>query len=204
MHIRRGWVGIPKRARSRNIRFAGEQMIKAQTLQDLFKRYRRPGDLIYSIICLVFSLFLALNLSAQTTWSANTKLFAQPAFWPYLAVGVMVVCSALHLVSSLVSPKLEGRWTEIGFWLRSLEFAGWFMIYVIVVPQLGYLPTTILFAVSLSYRLGYRGWQPLGAAAGFGVLVVVIFKSFLQVKVPGGAVYEYLPPALRSFMLTYF
>lgn len=163
-------------------------MIKAQTLQDLFKRYRRPGDLFYSIICVVFSLFLAFNLRAETTWADNTKLFAQPAFWPYVAVGAMTVFSALHLVSSLVSPKLDGRWQEVGFWLRSVEYAGWFMIYVITVPQLGYLPTTVIFAVALCLRLGYRSARYLGSAALFAVVVVVIFKSLLQVKVPGGAI----------------
>lgn len=179
-------------------------MIRAQTLQDLFKRYRRPGDLAYSIICLLFSLFLAVNLPSETTWVKNTKLFAQPAFWPWLAVILMLVFSALHLVSSLVSPKLEGRWREIGFWLRSLEFSGWFMIYVIAVPQIGYLPATVIFAVSLSWRLGYRGFRMLGSAALFGAIVVIVFKGFLQVKVPGGMIYEYLPTALRSVMLTYF
>ena len=179
-------------------------MIKARTLQDLFKRYRRPGDLFYAIICLTFSLFLAFNLASETTWAPSTKLLAQPAFWPYLAVYLMVFFSALHMISSLVSPKLEGRWKEIEFWLRSVEFAGWFMIYVIFVPQLGYLPTTILFAMLLTYRLGYRGIPFMGSAAVFGFVVVVVFKSLLQVKVPGGAVYEYLPPALRSFFLTYF
>ena len=179
-------------------------MIRARTLQDLFKRYRRPGDLVYSGICLAFSLFLAVNLSSQTTWASGTKLFAQPAFWPYAAVYAMVLFSALHLISSLLSEKLEGRWQEIGFWLRSLEYAGWFMIYVIAVPQLGYLPSTVIFAVVLAYRLGYRGAKMLGAAALFGVVVVVVFKAFLQVKVPGGAVYEYLPTSLRAFFLTYF
>ncbi|MFV8556474.1 tripartite tricarboxylate transporter TctB family protein [Sulfitobacter sp. SBS6] len=179
-------------------------MIKAQTLQDLFKRYRRPGDLFYSIISIVFSLFLAFNLRSETTWVPNTKLFAQPAFWPYAAVGTMVLFSTLHLVSSLVSPKLEGRWQEVGFWLRSVEYAGWFMIYVIIVPQLGYLLTTVLFAVALCLRLGYRGAKFLGSAAVFAVAVVVIFKTLLQVKVPGGAIYELLPTALRSFFLTYF
>lgn len=179
-------------------------MIKARTLQDLFKRYRRPGDLPYSILCVLFSLFLALNLSAQTTWVSNTKLFAQPAFWPYAAVITMVLFSVLHLISSFVSPKLDGRWEEVGFWFRSIEFAGWFMIYVIVVPQLGYLPSTILFAVALSLRLGYRGIKYLGSAVLFGAVVVIIFKTLLQVKVPGGAAYELLPTALRSFFLTYF
>lgn len=178
-------------------------MIKARTLQDLFKRYRRPGDLFYSCICLAFSLFLAANLSSQTTWAPGTKLFAQPAFWPYAAVIAMVVFSALHLVSALLSEKLDGRWQEISFWLRSVEFAGWFMIYVILVPQLGYLPTTILFTTALAYRLGYRGAKHLGSAAAFGAVVVIVFKSLLQVKVPGGAIYEYLPGAVRSFFLTY-
>lgn len=179
-------------------------MIKAQTLQDLFKRYRRPGDLFYGVICLVVSLFLAINLSSQTTWATGTKFLAQPAFWPYLAVIAMVLFSALHVVSTLVSPKLDGRWQEIGFWVRSVEYAGWFMIYVVIVPQVGYLPTTIVFAVALSYRLGYRSVKYLGSAALFGAVVVIVFKSFLQVKVPGGAAYEYLPTALRSFFLTYF
>ena len=179
-------------------------MIKARTLQDLFKRYRRPGDLFYSLICLAFSLFLAINLPAQTTWVSGTKLLAQPAFWPHVAVIFMVVCSSLHLLSSLLSPKIEGRWQEVGFWLKSLEFAGWFMIYVIIVPQLGYLPSTILFAVALSYRLGYRNGKYIGSAVVFAVAVVVVFKSLLQVKVPGGSAYEFLPGSLRAIFLTYF
>lgn len=179
-------------------------MIKARTLQDLFKRYRRPGDLVFSVIFLLFSLALALSLPEQTKWVSNTKLFAQPAFWPYAAVLSMLAFSTLHVISSLVSPALEGRWREVGFWFRSLEYAGWFMVYVIIVPLLGYLPASVLFSVILALRLGYRGPVYLLSAAGFGAGVVIIFKALLQVKVPGGALYEVLPTALRSFMLTYF
>ena len=39
------------------------------------------------------------------------------------------------------------------------------------------------------------------AAAGVGLFTVVLFKSLLQVKIPGGAVYEFLPGALRNFMI---
>ena len=35
-------------------------------------------------------------------------------------------------------------------------------------------------------------------------VIVLLFKSFLQVKLPGGRIYEVLPDGLRSFMLTYF
>ena len=179
-------------------------MIKAKTLQDLFKRYRRPGDLVFSILFLAFSLFLVANLPGQTTWARGTKFMAQPAFWSYAAVLTMTIFAVLHLISGLVSPALEGRWKEVGFWLRSLEFVGWFMIYVLIVPRLGYLPSTIIFTVVLTLRLGYRHPKHLLSAALFGAGVVFIFKTLLQVKVPGGQIYEYLPTALRSFMLTYF
>ena len=33
-------------------------MSRARTLQDLFKRYRRPGDLVFAILFLVFSIWL--------------------------------------------------------------------------------------------------------------------------------------------------
>lgn len=179
-------------------------MIHAKTLQDLFKRYRRPGDLVFAVIFLVFCLFLLVNLRAQTTWAGGTKLFAQPAFWPYVAVFSMTGFGVLHLIGSLVSPKLGGRWIEVTFWLRSTEYAGWFLAYVLLVPRLGYLPATLVFTFALALRLGYRSRAALLSATGVGLAVVVVFKTFLQVKVPGGEMYELLPGAMRSFMLIYF
>jgi hypothetical protein len=41
-------------------------------------------------------------------------------------------------------------------------------------------------------------------AACIGFSIVVIFKSFLEVKIPGGAIYELLPNALRSFFILNF
>lgn len=179
-------------------------MSHIKTLQDLFKRYRRPGDLVFAILFLAFALFLWANLDTQTTWVKRTKTVAQPAFWPTVSVYLMLGFSALHLIGSLVSPRIPGRLTETIFWLRSLEYAFWFMAYVLLVPRLGYLPATILFMIALPFRLGYRGVKHLGGAVAIGVLIVVIFKTFLQVKVPGGQIYEYLPDTLRAFMLTYF
>jgi len=178
--------------------------MKANNFQDLMNRNRRPGDLVFSLLFLALSLFLAFNLQEQTTWSKGTKLPAQPAFWPYVSVAKMMLFSVLHLLSGLMSPTLKGRWLEVGFWLRSLEYAAWFMAYVFIVPKLGYLLSTMMFTALLSFRAGFRTVKPVLLAVLFGVTVVVVFKTFLQVKVPGGQIYEYLPTTLRSFMLTYF
>lgn len=178
-------------------------MIRSKGLQELFKRYRRPGDIVFATAFLLLSLFLVSQLDTQAPWNPRAKTFSQPAFWPTVAVWAMVVFAGFHLLSSFLSPRLEGRWQEIRAWAHSVEYAGWFMVYVFLVPWLGYLPMTVLFAILLGVRAGYRSATTLMALALLGVAIVVIFKGFLQVKIPGAAVYEYLPTALRSFFLTY-
>ena len=182
----------------------GGAMSSFKVLQDMFKRYRRPGDLLFALVFLAFSFFLAANLGSQTTWFDNTKLAAQPAFWPTVSILMMAWFASLHALSAFMSERLEGRWAEVRFWLRSLEYVAWFMAYVFLVPQLGYLPSTILFMVALTFRIGYRDRWIFGAVIILAIAIVVLFKSFLQVKVPGGKMYELLPDAARAFMLTYF
>lgn len=177
---------------------------RLMTLQVLFKRYRRPGDIVFALAFLVLSLWLLSQLDAQTTWKKGGKLAAQAPFWPTVSIFGMVFFAALHTLGSVLSARIPGRWTEVGMWFKSVEYALWFMAYVLAVPFIGYLLATMLVCFLLALRAGYRSRAMLGASVFGGVLVVVIFKTFLQVKVPGGQIYEFLPGTLRSFMLTYF
>ena len=77
------------------------------------------------------------------------------------------------------------------------------MAYVFVVPVAGYLPVTLAFCAALTWRIGYRDWRIIVAAMATGAATVILFKAFLSVRIPGGAVYEYLPAALRNFMILY-
>jgi len=167
-------------------------MSRVKTLQELFKRYRRPGDIVFAWAFLILSLFLVSQLDSQAPWK------------PTVAVYAMSLFAAFHLLSSFLSERLEGRWIEIWNWVKSVEYAGWFMAYVSLVPKLGYLPMTMVFAVLLGLRAGYRSLKVLGFLLLLAVIIVVVFKGFLQVKIPGAAIYEYLPTAMRSFFLTYF
>ena len=93
---------------------------------------------------------------------------------------------------------------ELFDWLRALEFAGWFLVYVLVVPVVGYMLSSLAFCSLLTWHLGYRSKNHLMAPALTGLAVVLIFKSMLSVKIPGGQIYEYLPDALRNLMILYF
>ena len=179
-------------------------MSTLRTVQDMFKRYRRPGDLVFAACFFSLAVFLLIQIPEQTTWVKRTQLFAQPAFWPALAIAFLVLCSGLYLLGALVSARIPGRRDELIYWLRSLEWVVWFMVYVFFVPKLGYLLSSLVFAPALAYRAGYRKARWLFAAAGFSLAVVVIFKALLQVKIPAGDIYSLLPEgSLRTFLMTY-
>lgn len=175
-----------------------------KTLKSLFKRYRRPGDIVFAWLCLICSVFLLSQIFDQTTYKAGTKLLAQPRFWPGVSLGLMTGFAALHLLGSALSERIEGRWGEVWLWISSLEYAAWFIGYAFAVPYAGYLPTTVFFTVLLAVRAGYRSKKMLLATIGSAVLVVLLFKTLLRVNLPAGLIYEQLPDGLRQIMLTYF
>ena len=180
------------------------KMPQSNSFVQLFRRERRCGDLVFAVLFLLLSVWLLSQLSGQTQWVKNGKLFAQPSFWPALSLIGMTAFAVLHFLGSVLSPRIHGRMREVAFWLRSVEYALWFLAYVWLVPVIGYLLATLIFMPLLAFRVGYRDWRLLFSVAVLGLLIVVVFKSWLAVKIPGGAVYEYLPDGLRSFMLVNF
>ena len=161
----------------------------------------RRGQLLFAVAFIAFSGFLAASYPSQTTWVENTKWAAQPGFWPALAVGGMLLFTGLHVLGirrrRLHRPDLaEGR-----KWLAALEYVGWFLAYVFAVPVIGYVFASVIFLPALTWRMGYRSRFMLGLSVVFAVAVVILFKSLLEVRIPGGAIYEYFPSALRSFFI---
>ena len=163
----------------------------------------RAGGLIFVALFLDFSVFLLSQLGAETKFSSKGKLFAQPRFWPAVGVALMVGFGLLHLATSW---RDRAGWAlgEVSYWLRALEYLGWFMVYVWAVPIIGYLAATLILMVLLAFRQGYRSGGQLLVAALVGFAIVLVFKTGLSVKIPGGAVYEYLPGGLRNFMIVNF
>lgn len=171
------------------------------------KSEHRPGAVIFAAMFLVAAALLLSQLGEQTKFSSKTwltkKMFAQPAFWPGVAVAGMTLFGALHLFGAW-RRRVIGEGAEAAYWVRPIEYLGWFMAYVFTVPLVGYLLATTIFMVVLAFRVGYRGWRMLGAALLTGLGIVLIFKTALSVKIPGGSIYEHLPDAIRNFMIVNF
>lgn len=172
-------------------------------MQALFRRYRRPGDIVFAWAFVAFSAFLLWRLPDQTAAQTGGRLVAQPWFWPAVSLTGMTIFAVLHLIGSALSERIMGRWREVLTWARSLEFAGWFLGYALLVPQLGYLPATLAFALALVARAGYRDRATYLWAGVAAVAIVVLFRGLLQVKLPAGALYDHLPDGIRQVFLTY-
>lgn len=170
------------------------------------RRYPGPrrGQVVFAVALVAVSGVLFLQIGEQTRWIDKTKLFAQPRFWPAVGLGAMVLLAGLHLGRLPWRRVTRFDRDEALKWLSALEFVVWFLVYVWAVPILGYLPVTLVFLPALSWRMGYRGAKWIGLSAGLAVAIVVLFKSFLSVRIPGAAVYEYLPDTLRSFFILNF
>jgi hypothetical protein len=165
------------------------------------------AELLFGLAAFGLAAVLLARLGAETTWIEGEPLVRQPGFWPAISLGGMLLFGAAELFGTW--RRNRGRagqplGPEVLAWARGGEFALWFMAYVWVVPRIGYLPATLVFCPLLALRLGYRRPWTLLAAALTGLTVVVLFKTLLQVKIPGGAVYEALPAGLRNVMIQYF
>ncbi|MDA0961461.1 MAG: tripartite tricarboxylate transporter TctB family protein [Proteobacteria bacterium] len=163
----------------------------------------RRGQLLFALGFLAVSVLLLSQIGRETDWVEKTRLSAQPRFWPAIGLGLMVLAGGLHLWRLPWRRLTPYDRVEVRRWLSVFEYALWFMAYVALVPILGYLPVTMVFVPALAWRMGYRTRFMMVLSVVFAVGVVVLFKGFLSVRIPGGAVYEYLPGALRSFAILY-
>lgn len=161
------------------------------------------AELAFALASFAVALGLAAAWPWQTVWIEGRPPLRQPGLFPGVAIGLMLVFGAGNLAACLIrnarrrgAPMLP----ELARWLAAGEFLGWYLAYVLAVPWLGYLPATVLFTTLLALRLGYRG-RMLWAAPLFGAGTVILFKTLLKVRIPGGALYDLAPPALRTALV---
>ena len=62
-----------------------------------------------------------------------------------------------------------------------------FILWILLMPVLGYIPITFLAAVSFSKAIGLEGWRkPVLLAAGITVFCYLLFDVYLYVDLPRG------------------
>ena len=182
---------------------------KQPDVVDIFAVEERPGAVVFALAVCLGVLVLLVQMDEQTKWLKGTALLVQPRFWPGLCLAGFAFFALCHFISTWARHRQSRQYSflppdELANWARPTEYALYFMAYVFLVPQLGYLPTTLLTLPALVFRLGYRSPSKLMASILVGLCTVVVFKTLLQVRIPGGRWYEFLPDGLRNLLILYF
>lgn len=173
-------------------------------LDEVFLPPPNPAVPLFATFLLMLALGLAVSLATQVVWNPGDRLVDQPGFWSALSIVGMLIFGLPYCVAAWVQRNRDASaGTEVRYWFLALEYVGWFLAYTLVMGYIGYLPASVLFCTLLVLRAGYRSSRAAIWATVTALAVVVIFKSLLAVKIPGGQIYEALPEALRNFMIQY-
>ena len=188
-------------------------------VENLFAFRRGRGDLVFSAIMLGVVLFLLWHFTGESGWDQRKlpqkrvgKILKQPWVGPFLCMAILVPAVTINLWQSYKKRRRDIRQRipnrikyELGMWGRSFEFIAYFLIYTFVIGYLGYLLSTLIFAVCLTYRLGYRSRRWIGISFASAFAIVVLFRTILQIKTPVNIwLYNQLPMGLENFMKVYF
>jgi len=180
--------------------------VEQHDISELVEPKHHRAEIVFGVLSFAVALFLLSQIPGETTWANGRRFVEQPGFWPIVSIAGMTIFGAFELFYTWRRLGRHGGGdvkAEVFDWARALEYVVWFMAYVFAVPVTGYLPTTVVFCAALTWRLGYRSARMIGAGVLVGIATVVVFKSLLSVRIPGGAVYDLLPEATRNFMILY-
>ncbi len=121
-------------------------------------------------------------------WWMSARFPFDARFFPRMVLGLLGVLSVVWLVRTFVSagsrfaaPVAEGETGEVepffispGYFVAAITML---TAYVLMVGQLGYFSSTILFIPAMALALGYR--RPLGILLTTGAFVGMIYLIFV-------------------------
>lgn len=147
---------------------------------------RRPGELLFAVILLVFAVAAFWQAYGISGFSGKTT----PGVFPMLASGVMVISGVAILISAAQKPQIPAD--APGFFKEVLSpnhivLIGLVFGYVIVMPHLGFVVSSALFLFCTFQFLWRKNpFAMLGLTAVTLIAIYLIFREVFQVVLPQG------------------
>ena len=160
----------------------------AQTfpMQEMQTR-RRPGELIFSVVLLVFAV-TAFNQSYAISGFSGK---ATPGVFPMLASATMIIAAIVILIDVVrkapVQPNVAARFIAEVTPLTHIIVIGLVVLYVVAMPYIGFILSSGLFLMAAFQYLWKKNlFITLGLTIATLVAVYVIFRELFQVVLPQG------------------
>lgn len=147
---------------------------------------RRPGELLFSVVLVVFSVAAFWQAYAISGFSGKTT----PGVFPMLASGVMILSGLMILLSAARTPPSPGD--APGFFtqvvsLNHIVLIGLVLGYVILMPLVGFVVSSALFLFCAFQFLWRKNPLVMLALTALSLGVIyVVFREVFQVVLPQG------------------
>ena len=157
---------------------------------------KKPGDFISSLVLIAF---VGLMYYESQNIRASFIIAYGPKFFPYAVLSVLTLLAVILALQSIdfsgkqkpaageqpVANKITINKTAL---LLQFAFIAAFVVYLILMPRIGYLLSTILFLFSTMVLLGDRKPKELAISAASACALAgglyYIFTHMLQIFLP--------------------
>ncbi len=149
---------------------------------------RRPGEMVFSILLIVFS----VTAFWQSYAISGLRGLSEPGVFPMLASATMLL-SSLVIMRELMAKGSTSQDRQSSFLrdivpLRLLVVVGFILAYVVAMPLIGFVFSSAVFLFA-SFWLLWRKGPVISAALTLASLAIVyiVFRMVFQVVLPGGS-----------------
>jgi hypothetical protein len=155
----------------------------------------KKGEIVFFGICVAFFGFMfyeALDLAGRGRSGEMGS-----GFWPLIALGVSTLLSVVLLVQSVrrfrqAGGPAEEMTPEEASELRRQRTTVTlsvvcFLVYMVVIPWIGFILATLLFVLAFALALGERRtWVLLVSPFLLTAIIVAVFAKFITIPFPKG------------------
>ena len=146
---------------------------------------QRTPDLIAATAFLAGVAVLTWESQAEVYLESGQSLAHNAVFYPRILLGLTALLASMLFVAALSRRGVRVRAGATSYG-RVAALAGVVSLYVIAMPLLGFLASTIAFLAIAPVMLGFRGWVTIAlVAALFPLVSWWLFVSFLKIPLPG-------------------
>ena len=145
---------------------------------------RRPGEAVFTLVLLGFSLLLLWSAYAISGFEA----LSAPGTVPMATTFVMAIAAALIGWRTYRLPLIQGEAFNRDILPGVLILMAFLLLgYAMLLRPLGFLPTSALFLIVAIKLLWRRGWRTtLVVALGALLVIYMIFRVMFTVLMPAG------------------
>jgi putative tricarboxylic transport membrane protein len=154
-------------------------------------RTRRPGELVFSLVLLAFSLFAAWQAWRISGFSSlsSAGVFPMIATVTMLVSGLFIVAETARAKPEVERGRLQAFAANIAP-LRLVAFTLLIVAYMLALQPAGFLLSSFLFlflGMSFLYRKGVL--VNLAVSAGSLMIIYIIFRHVFSVVLPAGRLF---------------